>query len=324
MNPDQRPRDEHGSPGPHAVDPCAQDPRTQNSAFEGADGPRTEGADHRAPRGDDRGRGPDHAPSGASTPQDSPPRPGAADRPQYGIRVDPAPTPRQDQRGTHAHGRGTARGSAPGSAPAHGERAASPTGTAHDAAPAGSEARTTSTRAARRMGRGLSFTVIMLGLLAGLALVAMDLWFGWVVGAILVVLGVLGYALVQTRALPVFQDPGEPERRSWSKLWLIPAVLLVPGFACLGMAFVVPSWLGPSVPADLLDDYVLAFIVGGMTMVVGAGLGFGLVATARFTRPDDDDSPLRPTDYADRLRERERGTGDTHYDSDWIKRDPRA
>ena len=174
------------------------------------------------------------------------------------------------------------------------------------------------------MGRGLSFTVIMLGLLAGLALVAMDLWFGWVLGAILVVLGVLGYALVQTRALPVFQDPGEPERRSWSKLWLIPAVLLVPGFACLGMAFVVPSWLGPSVPADLLDDYVLAFIVGGMTMVVGAGLGFGLVATARFTRPDDDDSPLRPTDYADRLRERERGTGGTHYDSDWIKRDPRA
>ncbi|WHF21975.1 hypothetical protein QJS66_17655 [Kocuria rhizophila] len=27
-------------------------------------------------------------------------------------------------------------------------------------------------------------------------------WFGWVLGAILVVLGVLGYALVQTRACP--------------------------------------------------------------------------------------------------------------------------
>ena len=242
----------------------------------------------------------------------------SADRPQYGIRVDPARTPPQSPGGAPTSGTAAAHG------PAHGARAASPTGSAHDAAPAGSEARTTATRAARRMGRGLSFTVIMLGLLAGLALVAMDLWFGWVLGAILVVLGVLGYALVQTRALPVFQDPGEPERRSWSKLWLIPAVLLVPGFACLGMAFVVPSWLGSSVPADLLDDYVLAFIVGGMTMIVGAGLGFGLVATARFTRPDEDDSPLRPTDYADRLRERGRGTGDTHYDSDWIKRGPRA
>lgn len=174
------------------------------------------------------------------------------------------------------------------------------------------------------MGRGLSFTVIMLGVLAGLALVAMDVWFGWVVGTVLVVLGALGYALVQTRALPVLQEPGEPERRSWSKLWLIPAVLLLPGFACLGMAFVVPSWLGPTVPADLLDDYVLAFIVGGMTMIVGAGLGFGLVATARFTRPDDDDSPLRPTDYAERLRERERPEGGDYYDSDWIRRDPRT
>lgn len=310
MNPDQRPRDEHNSPDLRAVDPHAQNPRARNSA--------AEGADHGTPRDGDPGRKPDHAPSGPTTPQDSVTRPGAADRPQYGIRVDPAQTPPQGPDRTPTSGTAAARG------PARGERAASPTGTAHDAAPSGSEARTTATRAARRMGRGLSFTVIMLGLLAGLALVAMDLWFGWVLGAILVVLGVLGYALVQTRALPVFQDPGEPERRSWSKLWLIPAVLLVPGFACLGMAFLVPSWLGSSVPADLLDDYVLAFIVGGMTMVVGAGLGFGLVATARFTRPDDDDSPLRPTDYADRLRERERGTGGTHYDSDWIKRDPRA
>ncbi|WHF21974.1 hypothetical protein QJS66_17650 [Kocuria rhizophila] len=67
------------------------------------------------------------------------------------------------------------------------------------------------------------------------------------------------------------------------------------------MAFVVPSWLGPSVPADLLDKLVLALVVGGMTMVVGAGLGLGLVATTR-SPADDDDSPLRPTDYADRLR----------------------
>ena len=129
--------------------------------------------------------------------------------------------------------------------------------------------------------------------------------------------------MVQTRALPVFRSPHEPARGSWSKLWLIPAALLVPGLVCFAVAFVVPSWLGPTVPADLLDDYVLAFVVGGMTMVVGAGLGFGLVATARFTRPDDDDSPLRPTDYAERLREREREDGGDYYDSDWIRRDPR-
>ncbi|WP_317581470.1 hypothetical protein [Kocuria rhizophila] len=311
MNPVQRPRDEHGSSDPHPSDSPAPDPRA--SAHEASD------PDASAPGAPATGATKDRTRD-------------ARDRSQYGIRLDPSaqasgpgagttPPARPDAPQGTSGGRGTARGSA-----AQGARAASSSGAGTAPATAAEDpaARSAAARAARRMGRGLSFTVIMLGVLAGLALVAMDVWFGWVVGTVLVVLGALGYALVQTRALPVLQDPGEPERRSWSKLWLIPAVLLLPGFACLGMAFVVPSWLGPTVPADLLDDYVLAFIVGGMTMIVGAGLGFGLVATARFTRPDDDDSPLRPTDYAERLRERERPEGGDYYDSDWIRRDPRT
>ena len=290
MNPVQRPRDEHDS-----SDSSPQDlPRAD------------------APHPEDAARG------------------AAEDRPQYGIRVPSGPVEGPDHRGgTRAHTAVSGDPARPGDARPTGDAAASGTRGASD--PGGTrqvpgtgtspEARAAATRAARRMGRGLSFTVIMLGLLAGLGLVAMGLWFGWVLGAVLAVIGVLGYAVVQTRALPVFQDPDEPARRSWSKLWLIPAALLVPGLACLATAFVVPSWLGPRVPADLLDDYILAFVVGGMTIVVGAGIGFGLVATARFTRPDDDDSPLRPTDYAERLREREDG-GD-YYDSDWIRRDPR-
>ncbi|RKQ34870.1 hypothetical protein [Kocuria tytonis] len=250
------------------------------------------------PRGDRAPEG--HAPGGSRS--DTPPR--------YGIRT-----------GSAAPG-DAARSGAPTTSPAE------PPRDGHRPGPAGTdarspEARTAATRAARRMGRGLSFTVVMMGFLVGLALVAMDLPVGWVIGAALVLLGVLGFATVQTRALPVFQDPEEPQRRPWSKLWLIPAALLLLGLGCLGTAFVVPAWLGPSVPADLLDDYVLAFIVGGMTMVVGAGLGFGLVATSRFTRPDDDDSPLRPTDYAERVGRRERRDAEGYYDSDWIRRDPR-
>ncbi len=72
-----------------------------------------------------------------------------------------------------------------------------------------------------------------------------------------------------------------------------------------------------------MDDYILAFIVAGMTMVVGSGLGFGLVAMAVLTRPDDDDSPLRPTDYAERARERDRDARPSYYDSDWIRHGPR-
>ncbi|MDO4918188.1 hypothetical protein [Kocuria sp.] len=285
MNPVQRPREEH--------DPSAPSSRTP-SQESGSTAARTARQEH-------------------------------DDRPRYGIRVDPASAEgAASSRGTgtpapgagHDSARQNAHPSTHGDAAAQGAGTASGPGVGDDAA-----ARSAAAVAARRMGRGLSFTVVMLGLLSGLALVATGLWIGWVVGATVVVLGVLGYAVVQTRSLPVFQDPVEPARASWSKLWLIPVALLAAGLGCLGMAFVVPGWLGPSVPADLLDDYVLAFVVGGMTMVVGAGLGFGLVATARFTRPDEDDAPLRPTDYAERLGPR-RGGG-THYDSDWIKHDPR-
>lgn len=281
----------------------------------------------------------EHDPSDSPS-QDAPSRGGARspvpaprERPTYGIRTTgpgdaqgPGGPQGSADRDTQSASGGT---TAPGSAASPGSPTAAPsTGSPSAATPRlaaspSAEARAASSRAARRMGRGLSFTVVLLGLLVGLGLIAQGAWLGWAIGAVLTVAGVAGYALVQTRALPIFRDPTQPVRRAWSKLWLIPAALLLLGLGCIATAFVVPSWLGPSVPADLLDDYILAFIVGGMTMIVGAGLGFGLVATSRLTRPDDDDSPLRPTDYAERLRDRDRRDEGNYYDSDWIRHDPR-
>ncbi|MEX5266170.1 hypothetical protein [Kocuria sp. CPCC 204721] len=281
----------------------------------------------------------EHDPSDSPS-QDAPSRGGARspvpaprERPTYGIRTTgpgdaqgPGGPQGSADRDTQSASGGT---TAPGSAASPGSPTAAPsTGSPSAATPRlaaspSAEARAASSRAARRMGRGLSFTVVLLGLLVGLGLIAQGAWLGWVIGAVLTVAGVAGYALVQTRALPIFRDPTQPVRRAWSKLWLIPAALLLLGLGCIATAFVVPSWLGSSVPADLLDDYILAFIVGGMTMIVGAGLGFGLVATSRLTRPDDDDSPLRPTDYAERLRDRDRRDEGNYYDSDWIRHDPR-
>ena len=281
----------------------------------------------------------EHDPSDSPS-QDAPSRGGARspvpaprERPTYGIRTTgpgdaqgPGGPQGSADRDTQSASGGT---TAPGSAASPGSPTAAPsTGSPSAATPRlaaspSAEARAASSRAARRMGRGLSFTVVLLGLLVGLGLIAQGAWLGWVIGVVLTVAGVAGYALVQTRALPIFRDPTQPVRRAWSKLWLIPAALLLLGLGCIATAFVVPSWLGPSVPADLLDDYILAFIVGGMTMIVGAGLGFGLVATSRLTRPDDDDSPLRPTDYAERLRDRDRRDEGNYYDSDWIRHDPR-
>lgn len=222
--------------------------------------------------------------------------------PQYGVRIPRASVPDARARPTSPD---------PGASGAAGSGAA-----------ASPEAQSTSSRAARRMGRGLSFTTILLGALAGLGLTAIGVTAGWLVGLVLVSAGVLGYVLVQSRTLPMFRDPLVPALRVRSKLWLIPTALLLIGCAGIGAAFLVAPVLGASLPADLVDDYVLAFVVGGLTMLVGAGLGFGLVAMALFTQPDDDDSPLRPTGYAERTRRRDGGRTLNYYDSDWIRHGP--
>lgn len=173
------------------------------------------------------------------------------------------------------------------------------------------------------MGRGLSFTVILLGVLVGLGLTATGVAHGWIVGLVLALLGIAGYACVQLQVLPALRDPDAVPVRSWSKLWFIPAVMLLLGLGCVAVSFLVTPALEETVAPDLVDDYVLVFLVAGMTLLVGAGLGFGIVATAVLTQPDPDDSPLRPTDYAQRTRSRERGRPRTYYDSDWIRHGPR-
>ncbi|WHF21976.1 hypothetical protein QJS66_17660 [Kocuria rhizophila] len=75
-------------------------------------------------------------------------RPGAADRRSTGVRVDPAQTTSGARAGRPTSGTAAAHG------PAHGARAASPGRVRARRRPAGSEARTTATRAARRMAEG--------------------------------------------------------------------------------------------------------------------------------------------------------------------------
>lgn len=208
--------------------------------------------------------------------------------------------------------------------PRYGVRVPGSGNSAHQASPppeTPSQYREVSPRAARRMGRGLSFTVILLGALVGLGLMAIGFAEGWVVGASLALLGALGYIMVQFQILTAFRDPDAVAIRRRSKLWLIPGALLLIGLLGIGASFLVEPVMGSSIPEGLVDDYILAFIVAGMTMVVGSGLGFGLVAMAVLTRPDDDDSPLRPTDYAERARDRD--ARPSYYDSDWIKHGPR-
>lgn len=177
-----------------------------------------------------------------------------------------------------------------------------------------------SPRAARRMARGLSFTSVLLGLLLGAGLSALGLAWGWAVGALLVLPGIAGFAAVQAQLHPALRDDSAPPLRSRSKLWLIPATLLLGGVAVLGAVFAVEPVLAGTPRAELVGEYVSVLVVSGTTLVVAAALAAGLVATASLTPRDDDDSPLRPTGYAERARRR---AVPEHYDSDWIHRRPR-
>ncbi|MFW3384699.1 UNVERIFIED_CONTAM: hypothetical protein RF648_01715 [Kocuria sp. CPCC 205274] len=178
-----------------------------------------------------------------------------------------------------------------------------------------------SPRAARRMARGLSFTLVLLGLLLGGGLAALGHAWGWAVGALLGLPGLAGFVVVQAQLHPALRDASVPPLRSRSKLWLIPSALLLLGLLPLAGVFAVQPLLAGTTGAHLADEYVSVLVVSGMTLVVAAGLGFGLVAMASFTPVDDDDSPLRPTGYAERLRRPARGPGDL-YDSEWIHRRP--
>lgn len=176
-----------------------------------------------------------------------------------------------------------------------------------------------SPRAARRMARGLSFTFVMLGLLVGGGLTALGTAWGWAAGALLVLPGLVGFVVVQAQLHPALRDASVPPLRSRSRLWLIPSALLLLGALLLAGALGIQPLLAGTARAHLVEEYVSVLVVSGMTLVVAAGLGFGLVAMASFTPVDDDDSPLRPTGYAERLRRPAHGPGD-HYDSEWIHR----
>lgn len=187
------------------------------------------------------------------------------------------------------------------------------------AAPA--PAPTVSPRAARRMARGISFTLVLLGLLLGGGLAALGRPWGWAVGAVLVLPALVGFVGVQAQLHPALRDASVLPLRSRSRLWLIPAGLLLLGTIPLAGVFAVQPLLAGTARADLIGEYVSVLVVSGMTLVVASGLGFGLVAMTSFTPLDDDDSPLRPTGYAERLRKPGHPSGD-HYDSEWIHRRP--
>ncbi|MFI7482553.1 hypothetical protein ACH9EU_09045 [Kocuria sp. M1R5S2] len=185
--------------------------------------------------------------------------------------------------------------------------------------------RTVPPLAARRMVRGLSFTLVLLGLLVGAGLAALGHSWGWAAGTPLVLPGLAGFVLAQRH--PALRDPAASPRPR-SRLWLIPWSLLLLGLLPLAGTFAVDPVPGGSGRGAEAGEHVAVLVVAGMTLVVAAAIGFALVAVASFTVRDDDDSPLRPTGYAERDRRAGRdpgpGTPGNHYDSEWVRRPRRV
>lgn len=176
--------------------------------------------------------------------------------------------------------------------------------------------------ARRRATRGLSFALIMLGVLMGFGLAALNQAL-WAIAAVIpAVIGLSGFIAVHLgvpSGLRLPKNTGPSPGRSW---WLAPAGLLVLGIGSLGAAFTTDAG-----SPETGSPWTIVWLVTAATLLTAATLGFGLVAASRLSVPDDDDAPLRHVDwsreYPHRFDDQPRRPG-RHYDSSWITGNPRS
>ncbi|KAA9395382.1 hypothetical protein FCK90_02990 [Kocuria coralli] len=169
--------------------------------------------------------------------------------------------------------------------------------------------------ARRRAARGLSFALIMLGVLVGFGLAALGHPLIGLTGLAPALAGAAGFLAVHLgipRSLRLPETSRHRPGRSW---WLLPASLLALGLAALSAVFVTAGEPGPGNPWTIL------WLVTAATLLTAAALGFGLVAASRLSVPDDDDAPLRRVDWSEeyprRYESRPRGPAGP-YDSSWL------
>lgn len=114
-----------------------------------------------------------------------------------------------------------------------------------------------------------------------------------------------------------------PRRARW--FWVGHA-LVVAGIICGVITIaVIPEKYGGGDPV-VLQNYITMWSEITMLLLLAAAILYVLVAMSVYTPEDDDDSVIRPTDYADRqlekdlARGRRRDDDDDFYDSSWISR----
>ncbi|WP_030015339.1 MULTISPECIES: hypothetical protein [Micrococcales] len=171
----------------------------------------------------------------------------------------------------------------------------------------------------RRMAAGLSLAVCMLGVLAvfGLAASGHSRWALTGIAPLLV--GVAGLVSVWWRLLPAFRDAGgRRPRRTGARWFWVPIGMLVLSAVFFVVSYLIPGWLTDPDPVRI-RTHVLMWSELGFLCLLMASLSAGLVALRMWTPPDEDDSILRQTDFAERKRQKDRGGDPDLYDSDWMR-----
>ena len=171
-----------------------------------------------------------------------------------------------------------------------------------------------------RMLTGISFSLLLLGLL--LALVPLTLSYPqWSLpGLALAALALISLLLTRRRYFSWLRPDGQmPLPRSTSRRLWLPHFLTAVGL----LTAVAGSTAVPKIYAEteetLRRNYVLLWQESGMFLVLVGALTYGLVALSLYTAEDTDESILRPTDYAEKQRQKDRGRkNEDFYDSSWL------
>lgn len=173
-------------------------------------------------------------------------------------------------------------------------------------------------RARRRAVRGISLALISLGILLGASLGTTGEPLLGSLGLLPAILGGAGFLAVALGVPASLRLPAH-ERRRGRAVWLAPTAVLG-----LAIAFLLAAFWTDAASPEAGSPWTIVWLVSAATLVTFAGLGFGLVAAARLTVPDDDDAPLRRVDWTEEYPERfvgedRRPPEADGYDSAWIR-----
>lgn len=177
-----------------------------------------------------------------------------------------------------------------------------------------------------RMATGLSFTLILVSLLLTLMMVIMQVYAAAVLCAIPAALGAGMVYAARRRLFAFFRLPGQdPLPKNKKARWfIVPHLFAATGTACTLASFLLVPRIYSHLDPLYIRSYVIMWAELGLFFLLLAALFYGVFALAVYTPHDDDERLVRPTDYAEKLAEKDiaraqknRQDGD-YYDSSWI------